>query len=559
MQTCRDLSIRCTLAAFVAGGVSLPGGALAGPVPILFDGQQHTAVGAATLSVTPDDHLLVSNIGSSGNDGVSVQLGAGSSGFWTNLPLDSAMPVGAYMESRFFGLIGGLPNQPAGTLGLLRTSAGFDAIVDFSPLGSPTYTVELRDENGVLLHSESGLVSGDVQLALGPGLPIDCWCDWVRKSWTWRVDWPWNATTTSGANVIAHEVTFLPDTPYPSEQITHVEMVGANMPAFEILGEELGVFGNFHTAQGDITFEATDDGTGRKLKACCLGSSGKDGVEVKFLVATPGVGIEWEPIDPGAPDGAYLEFGATGETGGLSNVPLGTMRITDAGSEYELVADYSPVGSMTELIRVFNDGVMVGEFPGQSGVVATVPSWPGGCTKRIIGVGPWQTSCFAPNWPGDIPITIPGARGPVVLMGDEIAVLAEAPSGSLDAINSFSFAGADFGELTITSEGVDPLVSVGEGTAWAGTFAVSAPYPNPFRTGVSLTLTTIEPGAFDVGVYDVSGRLVRRLDVGAQVPGVRTVTWDGADGAGALAASGVYFFRVRGGGEERIVKGMLVR
>ncbi len=51
-------------------------------------------------------------------------------------------------------------------------------------------------------------------------------------------------------------------------------------------------------------------------------------------------------------------------------------------------------------------------------------------------------------------------------------------------------------------------------------------------------------------IYDVSGRLVRKLFEGETVPGEHIISWDGTDDAGGRIASGVYFCRLRIGGME---------
>ncbi len=69
-------------------------------------------------------------------------------------------------------------------------------------------------------------------------------------------------------------------------------------------------------------------------------------------------------------------------------------------------------------------------------------------------------------------------------------------------------------------------------------------YPNPFSTVTQFEITVEEPGPVRVGVYDIAGRRVRLLDGGVREPGTYGLSWDGRDAAGALVASGVYFYRV---------------
>jgi len=62
-----------------------------------------------------------------------------------------------------------------------------------------------------------------------------------------------------------------------------------------------------------------------------------------------------------------------------------------------------------------------------------------------------------------------------------------------------------------------------------------------------------------VGVFDISGRLVRALREGAAQTGEYDLTWDGMNEHGDPVASGVYFVRVRVGQETLERKIVLLR
>jgi hypothetical protein len=74
--------------------------------------------------------------------------------------------------------------------------------------------------------------------------------------------------------------------------------------------------------------------------------------------------------------------------------------------------------------------------------------------------------------------------------------------------------------------------------------------PNPFGAFTSIGFSLPRPGVMDLSVYDLSGRLVRTLAGGVVSDGAAVVTWDGRDERGRPAASGVYFCRLRAGGQE---------
>jgi len=70
-------------------------------------------------------------------------------------------------------------------------------------------------------------------------------------------------------------------------------------------------------------------------------------------------------------------------------------------------------------------------------------------------------------------------------------------------------------------------------------------YPNPFNPGTTIRFELPERTAVTLAVYDLQGRMVRKLLNGAsRDAGPHEVVWDGRDARGAAAASGVYLYRL---------------
>jgi serine protease len=67
---------------------------------------------------------------------------------------------------------------------------------------------------------------------------------------------------------------------------------------------------------------------------------------------------------------------------------------------------------------------------------------------------------------------------------------------------------------------------------------------NPSRGSATLALRLSRAGPVRVQLFDVRGRLIRRLEEGQVPAGERLVRWDGKDDRGRMVGSGVYFFRV---------------
>jgi hypothetical protein len=72
-------------------------------------------------------------------------------------------------------------------------------------------------------------------------------------------------------------------------------------------------------------------------------------------------------------------------------------------------------------------------------------------------------------------------------------------------------------------------------------------FPNPFRAGTTIGFSTATRTDVEVRIFDVAGRLVRKLKKKSG-PGDGLVVWDGRNGEGRPMASGVYFYRIRAEG-----------
>ncbi len=75
-------------------------------------------------------------------------------------------------------------------------------------------------------------------------------------------------------------------------------------------------------------------------------------------------------------------------------------------------------------------------------------------------------------------------------------------------------------------------------------FGLKANYPNPFNPTTSIPFAIARQARTDIAVFDILGRRVTTLVSDVKQPGYYKVTWDGTNGAGLHAASGVYFVRM---------------
>ena len=75
-------------------------------------------------------------------------------------------------------------------------------------------------------------------------------------------------------------------------------------------------------------------------------------------------------------------------------------------------------------------------------------------------------------------------------------------------------------------------------------------YPNPFNPETWIPYQLAHAADVQLSIYDVKGELVRRLELGYQLPGYYTdrtkaAYWDGRNGNGESVASGVYFYALQ--------------
>lgn len=90
---------------------------------------------------------------------------------------------------------------------------------------------------------------------------------------------------------------------------------------------------------------------------------------------------------------------------------------------------------------------------------------------------------------------------------------------------------------------------------------LAAPWPNP-SAGVTHVALSLPAGGDEVVVltlFDVHGRVVRRLFEGSLPAGAHGFEWDGRDDAGLPAPSGLYFVEMRAGTDRRTRKILLRR
>jgi hypothetical protein len=89
-------------------------------------------------------------------------------------------------------------------------------------------------------------------------------------------------------------------------------------------------------------------------------------------------------------------------------------------------------------------------------------------------------------------------------------------------------------------------------------------YPNPFNPETWIPYQLSEAEEVKITIYDVQGRVVKRLDLGLKQAGLyrertRAAYWDGRNEVGEPVASGIYFVELRTKGERLVRRIVLLK
>ena len=122
---------------------------------IVVFGSPHGALGNAQLDTAPG-RLIVSNLGSSGQDGVRISLGEADSfdAAWDPLDPASTAPLGSFLSASAIGSIAGVPELDLGRLDVTKTASspdGFEVTADFTAFAGPTERVQVLQGGTIVL------------------------------------------------------------------------------------------------------------------------------------------------------------------------------------------------------------------------------------------------------------------------------------------------------------------------------------------------------------------------------------------------------------------------
>jgi hypothetical protein len=91
-------------------------------------------------------------------------------------------------------------------------------------------------------------------------------------------------------------------------------------------------------------------------------------------------------------------------------------------------------------------------------------------------------------------------------------------------------------------------------------FELSQNFPNPLNDGhTQIAYTTSRRGPVSLKIYDTSGRLIKTLVDRTEMPGRKTVFWDGKDNNNIGVSAGIYFYGLTADGKTTFKKMVIVK
>ena len=212
---------------------------------------------------------------------------------------------------------------------------------------------------------------------------------------------------------------------------------------------------------------------------------------------------------------------------------------TTTGIEVE---DATPVLALKGLI--VNEGTPVNK----EGVSVTVKNL---STDKVITTVIGDENHFSPDkWESkevEYQLTIVDAEtGRAAMIGDILEISAQFPN-PLIRVQPLQY--------TVTAEDVKrSRIQLGELVVYEILWETNLlqNYPNPFTPETWIPYRLAEDASVTLTIYDLSGHVVRKFEVGQQIAAVyesesRAIYWDGRNGLGERVASGVYFYTLTAG------------
>ena len=179
-------------------------------------------------------------------------------------------------------------------------------------------------------------------------------------------------------------------------------------------------------------------------------------------------------------------------------------------------------------------------------------------TVKNLSTGRAVTAVKAPDEAGYRLTVVDIETGRAATIGDTLEISAQSPN---------PFFGVQPLRYTVTAEDVKrSLIQLPELVVYEipAETELLANYPNPFNPETWIPYRLAEDAFVTLTIYDLSGRVVRTLEVGHRIAAVyesrsKAIYWDGRNEFGEQVASGVYFYHLSVGDYSTTRKMLVVK
>jgi hypothetical protein len=368
--------------------------ASAQPFQAYASGLLHQNVGSALLDPPVERRLPVRNLGSSGEDGVEVQLHSMTGGGVAVDVPDFTGVANTEIKIKHKGWDGTIK-------GSLRQRSNGDGTgvdtFDFSSVGVTSFTVTDFDEHGLPISTIT--IPGPIGDVDWVGQVIQCPppCSWVTYSWIAWVNGKYHWVSrrqcvclgtgdpTGGGNGWQNARVITPTFPpgYIPDATESLLVTASGVTQFDVTASELGTFGVASHALGQAHLAEECDGvptcspTDRKLSVQNIGSSGQDGVAIDL--AKNG-GVQWTRRDLCCPSPGHTTLLTIKDANGLEISHL-TESPSPVPGEREVSCDFSALGASGVSVTCYDDTggvIFTNEYLGTAGVTVRGPRCPTG-------------------------------------------------------------------------------------------------------------------------------------------------------------------------------------
>ncbi|MFT5153326.1 MAG: hypothetical protein ACI841_003326 [Planctomycetota bacterium] len=326
-----------------------------------FDGLLNSPLGSSTIAPDGTGRLTVSNIGSSGLDGVRINLGDSQGGSVSTTM--SLAPQGACIIDGELGQTGTTTTFPV-SLTMTYDAASDETTFrpDFSSLGQQTYRLRIMHAGQVVF--DEGGNTGTTRMS---NIPIEI----PEKLYLFLPDWVGgpnypsfcgftggNVTPPGSATAFPCDIVEFIGQPAPIQTVESISVRVVGPPQFTVDSEDLRFFGTTVTGIDDVHL-TTSSG---KLKVSNLGSSGCDGVSIAVPDGENEISAEAEEISAPNNSGSTITL----ESNSASSV-IDLVTCEETAGEWLFSPNFNGHGASTYTLEMFDAGQMVFAQSGMSG------------------------------------------------------------------------------------------------------------------------------------------------------------------------------------------------